>query len=98
MKLPNIWFGWILIVGLIVISGVSAAPGDICTTQSQCEAGEYCHEVGACGLCYDNNVCAIYGNSIDGDCSKCGTQSSSGITLNGLLGLISAIMVAFALV
>ena len=78
MKLPNIWFGWILIVGLIVISGVSAAPGDICTTQSQCEAGEYCHEVGFCGLCYDNNVCAIYGNSIDGDCSKCGTQSFYG--------------------
>ena len=42
MKLPNIWFGWILIVGLIVISSVSATPGDICTTHSQCEAGEYC--------------------------------------------------------
>jgi hypothetical protein len=34
MKLPNIWFGWILIVGLIVISSVSATPGDICTTHS----------------------------------------------------------------
>ena len=24
MKLPNIWFGWMLVVGLIVISSVSA--------------------------------------------------------------------------
>ena len=105
MKLPNIWFGWILIVGLVVISGVSATPGDICTTHSQCEAGEYCYDAGACSQCFNNNVCAIYGNSIDGDCSKCSTSSSptsssssSGITLNGLLGLISAIMVSSALV
>ena len=78
---------------------------------SHCEAGEYCYDAGACSQCFDNNACSIYGNSIDGDCSKCqsgtqsssgtpsssGTQSSSGITLNGLLGLISAIMVASAL-
>ena len=76
MKLPNIWFGWILIVGLIVISSVSATPGDICTTHSQCEAGEYCYDAGACSQCFNNNVCAIYGNSIDGDCSKCSTSSS----------------------
>ena len=75
MKLPNIWFGWILIVGLIVISSVSATPGDICTTHSQCEAGEYCYDAGACSQCFDNNACSIYGNSIDGDCSKCSTPN-----------------------
>jgi len=78
MKMSNIWFGWILIVGLIVISGVSATPGDTCTTHSHCEAGEYCYGAGeACSQCYNNNACAIYGNSIDGDCSKCSTSSSS---------------------
>ena len=74
--MSNIWFGWILIVGLIVISGVSATPGDSCTTHSHCEAGEYCYNAGACSQCFNNNVCAIYGNSIDGDCSKCSTSSS----------------------
>jgi len=76
MKMSNIWFGWILIVGLIVISGVSATPGDTCTTHSHCEAGEYCYDAGACSQCFNNNVCATYGNSIDGDCSKCSTSSS----------------------
>ena len=107
MKISNIWFGRILIVGLIVISGVSATPGDSCTTHSQCEAGEYCYDAGACSQCFNNNVCAIYGNSIDGDCSKCSTSSSptsSGVTilpattLTGLLGLISASVVTFVLV
>ena len=106
MKISNIWFGRILIVGLIVTLGVGATPGDSCTTHSQCEAGEYCYDAGACSQCFNNNVCAIYNNSIDGDCSKCqsgtqsssGTPSSSGITLNGLLGLVSASVVAFALV
>ena len=74
--MSNIWFGWILIAGLIVISGVSATPGDTCTTHSHCEAGEYCYDAGACSQCFNNNVCAIYGNSIDGDCSKCSTSSS----------------------
>ena len=68
--------GLLVLVGLIVISGVSATPGDTCTTHSHCEAGEYCYNAGACSQCYDNNVCAIYGNSIDGDCSKCSTSSS----------------------
>ena len=76
MKMSNIWFGWILVVGIIAISGVSATPGDTCTNHSHCEAGEYCYNAGACSQCYDNNVCAIYGNSIDGDCSKCSTSSS----------------------
>ena len=78
MKMSNIWFGWILVVGIIAISGVSATPGDTCTNHSHCEAGEYCYDAGACSQCFNNNVCAIYGNSIDGDCSKCGTQSSYG--------------------
>ena len=78
MKMSNIWFGWILIVGLIVISGVSATPGDTCTTHSHCEAGEYCYNAGACSL----NVTTItyvphLWYSIDGDCSKCSTSSSS---------------------
>ena len=112
--MSNIWFGWILVVGIIAISGVSATPGDTCTNHSHCEAGEYCYDAGACSQCFNNNVCAIYGNSIDGDCSKCGTQSfygsfnSSGnilppppspsSTLTGLSGLIFASMVAFVLV
>ena len=62
-------------MGLIVISSVSATPGDICTTHSQCEAGEYCYDAGACSQCFDNNACSIYGNSIDGDCSKCSTPN-----------------------
>ena len=88
MKMSNIWFGWILIVGLIVISGVSATPGDTCTTHSHCEAGEYCYDAGACSQCFNNNVCAIYGNSIDGDCSKCSTSSNydSGSGVIGPLG------------
>ena len=76
MKMSNIWFGWILVVGIIAISGVSATPGDTCTNHSHCEAGEYCYDAGACSQCFNNNVCAIYGNSIDGDCSKCSTSSS----------------------
>ena len=88
MKMSNIWFGWILIVGLIVISGVSATSGDTCTTHSHCEAGEYCYDAGACSQCYNNNACAIYGNSIDGDCSKCSTSSNydSGSGVIGPLG------------
>ena len=38
--------------------------------------------------CFNNNVCAIYGNSIDGDCSKCSTSSNydSGSGVIGPLG------------
>ena len=72
--------GLLVLVGLIVISGVSATPGDTCTTHSHCEAGEYCYNAGACSQCYDNNVCAIYGNSIDGDCSKCSTSTALAVT------------------
>ena len=50
---------------------VSATPGDRCTAHSDCGSEEYCYNAGACSACYDNNVCSIYANSIDGDCSVC---------------------------
>lgn len=31
---------------------------------------------GACSACHSNDVCAIYGNSIDGNCSACSSPSS----------------------
>ena len=73
---------WLLIcvIGLILSSkfvSVSATPGDVCTAHSNCDGGEYCYNAGACSLCYDNNVCSIYGNSIDGDCSACTSSSPS---------------------
>jgi len=73
---------WLLIcvIGLILSSkfvSVSATPGDVCTAHSNCDGGEYCYNAGACSLCYDNNVCSIYGNSIDGDCSACISSSPS---------------------
>jgi len=88
--LPKIWLikktkmsaNWLLIcvIGLILSSkfvSVIATPGDVCTAHSNCDGGEYCYNAGACSLCYDNNVCSIYGNSIDGDCSACISSSPS---------------------
>ena len=49
------------------------------TAHNNCGSGEYCYTVsggGACSACHSNNVCAIYGNSIDGDCSACSSPSS----------------------
>ena len=79
---PEMFKKWLLVYVFVIAtcsSSVGATPGDVCTAHNNCGSGEYCYTVssgGACSACHSNNVCAIYGNSIDGDCSACSSPSS----------------------
>ena len=79
---PKMFKKWLLVYVFVIAtcsSSVGATPGDVCTAHNHCGSGEYCYTVsggGACSACHSNNVCAIYGNSIDGDCSACSSPSS----------------------